>query len=179
MRDLPTGWATALAILEHSGSTVEERRDHLFVRTPYNPDFHWGHCLFVTDDGAVDDADRWVKTFQSAFPAATWIAIGLIRAPDDQDPWATRGLDLEVDDVLTTRTLPQQKPVPEGYAVRRLSGQDWALSAARSVAANDGTSEHDPQSFSDSLEARRGREGNFPNGQWGPFRRVSRRRTHR
>jgi hypothetical protein len=29
-----------LAILEHSGSTVEDRGNHLIVRTPDNPDFH-------------------------------------------------------------------------------------------------------------------------------------------
>ena len=147
MRDLPPGWATDLAILEHSGSLVEDRGDHLLVRTPDNPDFHWGHCLFVTDEDAVDDTDRWVGTFTSAFPEATWVAIGLIRMPDDQDAWVAQGLDLELDDVLTTRTLPRQTPLPEGYAVRRLSGQDWEQSVDRSTAENDRTHEHDPESF--------------------------------
>jgi hypothetical protein len=40
MRDFSPGWATDLAILEHSVSTVEDRGDHLIVRTPDNPDFH-------------------------------------------------------------------------------------------------------------------------------------------
>ena len=147
MRDLPPGWATDLAILEHSGSIVEDSGDHLLVRTPGNPDFHWGHCLFVTDEDAVADADRWVRTFKSAFPEATWVAIGLIRMPDDQDAWVAQGLDLELNDVLTTRTLPRQTPLPEGYTVRRLSGQDWEQSVARSTAENDRTHEHDPESF--------------------------------
>ena len=147
MRDLPPGWATDLAILEYSGSLVENRGDHLLVRTPDNPDFHWGNCLFVTDEDAVDDADRWVGTFTSAFPEATWVAIGLIRMPDDQGAWVVQGLDLELDDVLTTRTLPRQTPLPEGYTVRRLSGQDWKRSVARSTAENDRTHEHDPESF--------------------------------
>ena len=147
MRNFPPGWATDLAILEHSGSTVEDHGDHLLVRTPHNPDFHWGHCLFVTDEDAMGDAARWVDAFQLAFPEATWVAIGLPRMPDDQDAWVAQGLDLELDDVLTTRTLPRQSPLPEGYSVRRLSGQDWAQSVARSVAENDRTDEHDPQSF--------------------------------
>ncbi|MHB8274660.1 MAG: GNAT family N-acetyltransferase [Dermatophilaceae bacterium] len=147
MRNFPPGWATDLAILEHSGSTVEDHGDHLLVRTPHNPDFHWGHCLFVTDEDAMGDAARWVDAFQLAFPEATWVAIGLPRMPDDQDAWVAQGLDLELDDVLTTRTLPRQTPLPEGYTVRRLSGQDWAQSVARSVAENDRTDEHDPQSF--------------------------------
>jgi len=57
-----------LAILEHCGSIVEDRKDHLVVRTPHNPDVHWGNCLFVTDEDTVGDARRWVDTFQSAFP---------------------------------------------------------------------------------------------------------------
>ncbi|MEO6144646.1 MAG: GNAT family N-acetyltransferase [Dermatophilaceae bacterium] len=147
MRNLSPGWATDLAVLEHSGSIVEDRGDHLLVRTPGNPDFHWGHCLFVTDRGAVDDAGRWVKTFQSAFPEATWVAIGLARMPDDQSAWADLGVDLELDDVLTTHTLPRQTPLPEGYTVRRFSGEDWGQSVDRAVAENDRTDEHDPEGF--------------------------------
>src|ERR1035437_4669338 len=147
MRNFPPGWATDLAILEHCGSIVEDRGDHLIVRTPHNPNFHWGNCLFVTDEDAVGEAGRWVNAFQSAFPEATWVAIGLSRMPEDQDAWVTLGLDVELDDVLTTRSLPRQTPPPEGYTVRRLRGEDWAKSVARSVAENDRTEEHDPKSF--------------------------------
>jgi GNAT superfamily N-acetyltransferase len=147
MRTFPPGWSTDLAILEHCGSIVEDHQDHLIVRTPHNPDFHWGNCLFVTDEDAVGDAGRWVNAFQLAFPEATWVAIGLTRMPDDQDAWIAQGLDLELDDVLTTRTLPRQTPLPQGYTVRRLSGRDWAQSVARSVAENHRTDEQDPKSF--------------------------------
>jgi GNAT superfamily N-acetyltransferase len=95
----------------------------------------------------VGDARRWVDTFQSAFPEATWVAIGLTQMPDDLDAWAAMGLELELDDVLTTRTLPQQAPLPEGYTMRRLSGQDWGQSVARSAAENDRTQEQDPRSY--------------------------------
>ena len=147
MPELPPGWATDLAILRHSGSTIEDWGDHLLVRTPANPDFHWGHCLFVTDADAVDEAGRWVRTFQSAFPEARWVAIGLITMPADQEAWVTLGLELERDDVLTTRTLPRQTPLSEGYVVRRLGRQDWARSLARSVAENDRTHQEEPLSF--------------------------------
>ena len=146
MRNFPPGWATDLAILEHSGSTVEDHGDHLLVRTPHNPDFHWGNCLFVTDEDAMGDAARWVDAFQLAFPEATWVAIGLPRMPDDQDAWVAQGLDLELDDVLTTRTVPRQTSLPAGYTVRRLSGQDWAQHVALSVQENDRTGDYDPES---------------------------------
>jgi len=147
MPDFPPGWATDLAVLEYSGSIIEDCGDHLLIRTPSNPDFYWGNCLFVTDKDSLDDARRWVRTFQSALPEATWVAIGLIRMPDDQDAWVAQRLDLERDDVLTTRTIPQQTPLPEGYVVRRFAGDDWAQSVAASVAENDRTKEEEPRSF--------------------------------
>lgn len=146
-RTFPPGWATDLAILEHCGSIVEDREDHLVVRTPHNPGFHWGNCLFVTDEDTVGDARRWVDTFHSAFPEATWVAIGLTRMPDDLDAWVARGLELELADVLTTHTLPRQAPLPVRYTVRRLSGQDWGRSVARSVPENDRTHDQDPRSY--------------------------------
>lgn len=136
MRDLPPAWATDLEILEYSGSTIEEHPGYLLLRSPHNPDFHWGNCLFVTDEEALNDATKWVGTFQLAFPTASWLAIGLIRMPADQDGWLRQGVTVEPEDVLTTRSLPRQLPLPDGYTVRRLSGQDWAQSVSRSVAEN-------------------------------------------
>ena len=147
MRMGPPGWATDLAVLELTGSVVEDHPDHLVVRTPHNPDFHWGNCLFVTGDDALSDAERWVSTFRRAFPDVPWVAIGLTRMPEDQEAWVAQGLDLELDDVLTTRTLPRRTPRPDGYTVRRLGGGDWAQSVAQAVAENDRTGEHDPTSF--------------------------------
>ena len=154
MRTCPPGWATDLAILEHTGSVVEEHGGHLVVRSPGNPDFHWGNFLLVTQDHGLDDARRWVGTFRAAFPTATWVAIGLTRMPADQEPWAAQGLRLERDDVLTTRTLPRTAPRPDGYTVRRLSGRDWDASVARAVAENERTREQDPTTFGRFVRAR-------------------------
>ncbi|MEO7422239.1 MAG: GNAT family N-acetyltransferase [Ornithinibacter sp.] len=154
MRMAPAGWATDLAILELTGSTVQERGDHLVVRTPHNPDFHWGNFLFVMDEESLGDPWRWVTTFRLAFPEAHWVAIGLARMPEDREAWAAQGLDLELDDVLTTRTLPRRVPLAQGYTVRRLRGGDWAQAVARAVAENDRTGEEDPASFERFAQAR-------------------------
>ena len=127
MRDLPPGWATDLAILELGGSTVDDPGENY---------------LFASRVAA-----RWVETFQVAFPEATWIAIGLARPPEEPDDWVAHGLTVEPDDVLTTRILPRETPLPGRYTVRRLRGADWGLSLARAVAENDRTGEEDPQSF--------------------------------
>ncbi|MDX6300293.1 MAG: hypothetical protein QOF53_1507 [Nocardioidaceae bacterium] len=158
-RDLPPGWATDLAVLELTGSRVEPRDDHLVVRTPRNPDFHWGNCLFVTEPSAVDDAARWVDTFRTTFPAVGWVAVGLIRMPEDVTAWEDQGLEVELDEVLTTRTRPRQTPLADGYQARRLVGDDWEQYVARAVADNARTGEEEPESFArfttERMQARR------------------------
>ncbi len=154
MRALSPGWATDLAVLELSGSTVEDRGDHLVVRTPDNPLYHWGNCLFVTDPETVEDAQRWVDTFHATYPGAGWVAIGLTRLPSDTGAWAGLGLELELDDVLTTRTLPLQTPLPDGYVVRRLDGADWEQTVGRAMAENERTGESEPVSHEAFLRAR-------------------------
>jgi GNAT superfamily N-acetyltransferase len=147
MPDIPPGWQTDLAVLELTGSTIEDRGDHLVVRTPHNPSYHWGHFVFVTDEQAVDDALRWVQVFSAEFPDATWVAIGMIRMPADVEAWTDQGLELELDQVLTTSTLPRQTPLADGYSVHSLQGSDWAQSLARSLVANERSGEHEPEGF--------------------------------
>ena len=161
MRDhLPPGWATYLAIEEMSGSLVEDRGDHLVVRTPANPQYHWGNCVLVTDPAAVDDADRWVGAFQVAFPGAAWVAIGLVRPPDDERAWTGRGLALEVEEALTTCTLPRAAPLPDGYTARELAGDDWERSVAFAVEENDRLRQEHPATYEpfvrNQVAARRG-----------------------
>jgi GNAT superfamily N-acetyltransferase len=151
--DIPPGWETDLAVLQLSGSVAEDRGDHLVVRSPHNPGFHWGNFVFVTDPDSVGDVGRWVKTFQGAFPEAAWTAIGLTRMPNNADDWVGHGLDLELDDVLTTRQLPRQTALPKGYTIRPLTGEDWAQMVALDIAENDRTGEYDPQPFRQFAQA--------------------------
>ncbi len=147
MRELSPGWATDLAVLLHAGSTVEDRGDHLVVRTPHSPLFHWGNCLLVTDDEAVDDATRWVAAFHEAFPDAGWISVGLTSMPADGSAWAEHGVTLELDEVLTTGRLPRQTPAPNGYEFHRLSSDDdWEQQVIRDLADNERTGKHEPES---------------------------------
>lgn len=147
MARMSPGWTTDLAILELTGSTVEDRGDHLVVRTPGNPNYHWGNCLLVTDPGAVDDADRWAAAFADEFPTATWFAAGLSVMPADVAAWERHGIGLVQMDVLTTTTIPHPAPLPEGYTVRELAGDDWDLVIARDVARNAATGEYDPVGY--------------------------------
>lgn len=124
------GWRTDLAVLRLGGSTIERRADHLVVRTPENPAYHWGNFLLVTDPdpGAVDDADRWRARFAAEFPGALHLAIGLPAAPQ---PAAWRGTTLEASDVLVHHGDVLGRPLPVGYTVRPIvSRADWSASTA-------------------------------------------------
>jgi GNAT superfamily N-acetyltransferase len=154
VRDLGIGWATDIAVLELSGSAVEDRGDHLIVRTPLNPRHHWANCILVTDPDAVDDAQRWVHAFQSAFSSASWIAIGLTHMPGDPAAWVAHDVELELDEVLATETSPRLTVPPEGYDVRRLVGDDWEQAVALAVAENDRTGRWEPASYETFARAR-------------------------
>jgi GNAT superfamily N-acetyltransferase len=155
MRSLPLGWATDIAVLELMGSTVQDRGDHLIVRTPQNPLFHWGNCIFVTDPDAVGDAARWVGAFASAVPEADWVAIGLARMPADASEWTRRGIELELDDVLATAALPRQTAPPDGYRVNALRTQeDWEQFVRRDLDYNDQTGQYDRQAHERFARAR-------------------------
>jgi GNAT superfamily N-acetyltransferase len=155
MSELPLGWATDIAVLQHMGSTIDDRGDHIVIRTPANPLFHWGNCVFVTDPRAVDDADRWIGVFEDAVPEADWLAVGLVRMPTDLRAWARVDAELELDDVLATATMPHQASLPDGYTVHPLgSDDDWEQLVLRDLAVNDEESQHDRQSHERFARAR-------------------------
>jgi GNAT superfamily N-acetyltransferase len=145
--ELDVGWATDVAILELSGSSVEDHGDHLILRSPQNPRHHWGNCVLVADPGAVDDAERWVGIFAAAFPAADWIAIGLTRMPADAGPWQENGVELEPLEVLSASRVPRQTALGDGYVVRRLAGDDWDRAVRLSVEENEATRGTDAASY--------------------------------
>jgi GNAT superfamily N-acetyltransferase len=136
VRELGPGWATDLAILELSGSDVQDRGDHLIVSTPRNPGSHWGNCVLVTDPGAVDAVQRWMRVFETAFPSATWVAIGLPRMPSEVEAWDAAGVGVELEEVLVTSTVPVQTVISSEYLVRPLRGDDWEQSVALATAQN-------------------------------------------
>jgi len=122
------GWSTDLAVLELGGSLVERAEQHLVVRTPANPTYHWGNFVLVTDPAAVNDATRWREVFDAEFPDAAHLAIGLAAEPQ---PQAWPGVKLEASDVLVAEAAISGRTLPQGYTVRPvISEQDWAASTA-------------------------------------------------
>ena len=147
MNRVPAGWETDLAILRHSGSLIEEFDDHVVIRSPHNPDYHWGNFVLVSDKGAAEDADKWIRIFQLNFPDATWVAIGLTEYPDSAAEWTLFDVEIERLDVLRSLKPPATPPLPPTYTSRILEGADWDALADREISENLRTGDHDPETF--------------------------------
>jgi GNAT superfamily N-acetyltransferase len=127
------GWKTDLAILALGGSEIETFDDHLVVRTPTNPEYHWGNCLLVLDPASVDKNEKWVERLRSVFPNNDWIAIGLPLMPSNVAAWEKQGITLEQLDVLSTSSLPTSQPLPYGYTSRHFDERDWETLTRREI----------------------------------------------
>lgn len=124
----PPSLVTDLAIHELSGARIEQRDGALVVRTPSNPHFHWGNCLWVTDPDAVDDVDRWLATYEREFPDQPWRAIGLCRPPT-RTLWTGAGFELDVEESLRAAGAVPLRPLPDGYAARPITtDRQWLAS---------------------------------------------------
>jgi len=51
-------------------SIVEDHGDHVVVRTPTNPSYHWGNFVHFRHAPAAGDRERWEAVFDDAFGAA-------------------------------------------------------------------------------------------------------------
>jgi hypothetical protein len=127
--DLPLSWHTDLAVLRLEGSTIDERPDHLVVRTPANPLYYWGNFVLVTDPGRVDEPEHWLDVFETEHPEAAHRSIGLVTRPTDAASWQALDLELTHDDVLVAQTCPEPTPVPQGYLVKQIADAiEWEQS---------------------------------------------------
>ncbi len=125
------GWRTDIALLEVSGSTVEDRGDHLVVRTPDNPTFWWGNFLLLAGPPAdAADARQWLGAFEAEFPAARHRAFGsdgTAGSAADSSSFTDLGLDSELSSVMTATSV-HAPPRPNHEATYRPldSDDDWA-----------------------------------------------------
>jgi ribosomal protein S18 acetylase RimI-like enzyme len=133
---------TDLAMLEHSGSTVEDRGTHLVVRTPDNPTFWWGNFLLLASPPRdVDQARDWLAAFESELPDArhrTFGVDGTSGSADDLAPFAELGMSTEWSSVMTA-TAVHEPPRPNREAAYRTldSDDDWAQQVALDLAGED------------------------------------------
>lgn len=141
MRPLPLGWRTDLALRELSGSTVEDRGDHLVVRTPGNPTYHWGNFLLLREPPAAGAVPGWLEAFERELPGAAHRTFGVETARGglgDLDGFRQAGLGVEASAVMTAREVnPPPHPHP-GATIRPLaSDEDWVQQVALALTDED------------------------------------------
>src|SRR5687768_8665639 len=92
------GFRTDLALLTASGSVVEDRGTHLVVRSPDNPSYFWGNFVLLAEPPALGGEREVVGAFQTEFPAADHVSIGIDTADlSDESRAAFEAAGLTVD----------------------------------------------------------------------------------
>lgn len=134
---------TELALLERSGSEVEDRGTHLVVRTPGNPDFFWGNFLVLRGLPHPGGAREVMGACFTEFPLSGHRAITFDRTePLDEAVLAEftgAGMTASTSVALTATTLAPP-PHPHAEAVLRplASNDDWEQRVALAAATHTG-----------------------------------------
>lgn len=124
------GYRTDVALLRLGGSYVEDRGDHLVVRSPHNPSHWWGNFMVLADVPADGAGQVWLDRFAAEFPEAEHVAIGFDGrdgSASDLGWFAEHGFDVEADTVMTATAVHKPANVNTEAVYRQLvSDEDWA-----------------------------------------------------
>ena len=145
------GFRTDLMVRRLGGSTIEDRGDHLVVRTPENPGFRWGNFLLLPAPLEPGDARRWEGAFVDAFPGATHRAFGVDgtsgEAGDDAEVLAL-GVVPEVATVMTAPPFGlREPPAPVAHCRELRSDEEWDQAVRLRLACHEGPVEEEYEVF--------------------------------
>jgi ribosomal protein S18 acetylase RimI-like enzyme len=150
------GCATDLALLTMGDSSVEDRGDHLVVRTPGNPSHFWGNFLLLDGVPPPEEQASWIGAFHAAFPSARHVAIGFDEARGSRDAlsgFTGAGLTAECSTVMTAAVVAAPTTSDHGVVGRVLeSDADWAQSVELKIRCEDRAFE--PTGYRAFVEAR-------------------------
>jgi GNAT superfamily N-acetyltransferase len=120
------GYQTDLMLRRLAGAVIDDRGDHLVVRTPANPNFYWGNFLLI--DPPSGGSSRWLEVFAREFPDAQHVAIGVDGVGGDAgdvDELLAGGLKVEQNIVLTASQIRPSGRRPPAEVRPLLSDDDW------------------------------------------------------
>ncbi|HET6878495.1 MAG TPA: GNAT family N-acetyltransferase [Jatrophihabitans sp.] len=139
------GYRTDLALLRLGGTLVEDRGDHLLIRSRHNPTYWWGNYLLLPSVPDDDDIDHWLARFSAEHPDAQHVALGIDCTDGttaDLEGFARRGLEVEAGTVMTASSVHRPRSENTEAIYRPLAGDDdWAQSVALGVRIDDGNYE--------------------------------------
>ncbi len=167
------GYRTDLALLERSGSVIEDRGDHLVVRTPSNPTFYWGNFLLLDHLPPADRTQEWLDRFAAAHPNARHRAFGFDVADgaiEALSGFARRGFTTQSSVVMTASAV-HPPPRPDSSADYRAveSDHDWRQSLELQIACHEGYDESSRQFVERRNEANRALVADGRGGWFGAF----------
>ena len=150
------GYRTDLALLLLGGSKIEDRGDHLVVRSPHNPQHWWGNFLLVGDVPAPESAKEWLERFTAEFPHVRHVALGFDATQGsvgDLAAFGSFGLRAEAQTVMTATEVYKPTTWNDEASYRPLqSDDDWQQSVdLRVLCVDPGL---DPVSYRDFATAK-------------------------
>ncbi|MHB8295792.1 MAG: GNAT family N-acetyltransferase [Acidimicrobiales bacterium] len=135
------GYRTDLALLAMSGSEIEDRGDHIVVRSPYNPSYWWGNFLLLDQVPPPGSSQQWLDRFRDAFPEAEHLTLGIDGTGGgvEELAWfAEQGFGTDAGAVMTASSV-RQPPSSNTEAVYRplSTDADWDQSVQLKTRCND------------------------------------------
>jgi ribosomal protein S18 acetylase RimI-like enzyme len=131
---------TDLALLALGGSEIEDRGDHVVVRTEANPTFHWGNFFLLASPPAAGGVPDLLAAYDAEFPDRVHRAFGVDGTTDQRDalsPMVAAGLKADPGAVMTaTQVHPPPRPNDEATYRMLESDDDWAQRVEVSRACN-------------------------------------------
>lgn len=135
------GYQTDLALLRLGGSRLEDRGDHLVVRTPHNPSYWWGNFLLLAQVPPPELCQWWLDRFAAEFPAAEHVAVGFdgrAGGVGDLAWFGARGFRVEASTVMTASEVREPASLNTEAVYRELrSDEDWGQSVELRVRCED------------------------------------------
>lgn len=135
------GLQTDLALLRLEGSIIEDRGDHLVIRTPHNPGYWSGNSMLLSARSASLGADDWVERFSREFPEArhrTFAVDAVDGTTDDLGSFVSLGFSVGALAVMTAERVrpPRHSNACAEYR-ELLASDDWSQSAALRLSTMD------------------------------------------
>lgn len=123
------GYRTDIMLLSMLGCGIDDRGDHLVIRTPSQPTFHWGNFLLFAEPPVAGDAQRWPELFRAEFPDANHMVFGIDTedgTTGDLTEFVAAGFTPRADLVLAAPYVPEPPGVNHQAEYRILeSDDDW------------------------------------------------------
>jgi GNAT superfamily N-acetyltransferase len=135
------GCQTDLALLRFAGADIDDRGDHLVIRSPHNPGHWWGNYLLLAGIPAPEESEQWLDRFAAEFPHARHVALGFdgkAGEATDLQWFAKKGMNVEAQAVMTAPVICEPGHVNRDCVCRPLASEDdWAQSVGLRMRCRD------------------------------------------